>query len=289
MAQEKTSMNKRTAIATGICLTAGMALAQSNTDGSVFSDSGIINKGSNSSFESNVIMEGVDSHSSSFSIKFGYHNWKDTEDVDTSYGAQAELRIAIAESPLDFLLRTHYANVEYDDYVIRYSDDYRYYSARVHESSATLISEREQQCYGGSLQLLFNFQRGESINPYVAAGAMYEKSKYEYDWGTLTYNRMSLLGLSASWYDINKGHSSDSDDGTAFVGRLGLDMDFSPIYGRIEAAYLTKMYREGKSQCELNAILGVKVTDSLRVDLSGTYFTDWKEYYITAGLTYLFL
>lgn len=50
----------------------------------------------------------------SFSVRAGLHDWKDSRFVDKSWGAQGEMRFAFPETPLDIVLRGHYATVDYE-------------------------------------------------------------------------------------------------------------------------------------------------------------------------------
>lgn len=236
--------------------------------------------------ESGASLEKPNKQDVSFSIRAGYHNWKDSKFVDTSWGGQLELRAALGESPLDIVLRGHYAGAEYDDTFAVGSDTYSYRSAKVHEVGVVDYYNTKQSAYGGSAQLQWNFGRGELVNPYIAAGAMYEKQKFETDYTYSQRNLMTYKWLAKSWANSGFGRIEEDDDGTAFVGRFGIDLSPDPFYARLEAAYITELY-EDDAQAELSAVVGAKVTDNFRIDLSGSYFTEWKEYYICAGFSIL--
>ncbi len=80
---------------------------------------------------------------------------------------------------------------------------------------------------------------------------------------------------------------NEHDDGTAFVGRLGAEWNPAPFYLRGEVSFVSAMYG-GDAQAELEGIAGVDVADNWRMEAAGTYYTDWKEYFVTLGVSYEF-
>ncbi len=236
--------------------------------------------------ESGASLEKPNKQDVSFSIRAGYHDLKDSEFIDTSWGAQLEARVALGETPLDIVIRGHYADVKYDDTSLVGADSYKYRGAKVYEVGVVDYYNTKWSAYGGSIQLQWNFGRGELVNPYVAAGAMYEKQKFETDYAYSQRNVMTYKWLSSSWSNSGFGRIEEDDDGTAFVGRVGIELFPDPFYARLEAAYISEIY-EDDAQAELSAVVGAKVTDNFRIDLSGTYFTEWKNYYICAGFSIL--
>ena len=237
--------------------------------------------------KSGTSLENQNNLNYSFSVRAGYHNWKDEEFVDKSWGVQLEGRISIGDSPLDVLVRGHYVDAKYDDHYLWAADTYGYRGAKVQEINAIQFLDEKAYAYGGSLQLQWNAGRGEIVNPYLAAGVMYEKQKSEADVIYVTKINMLYKGLYGSFVGDSAGRIETDDDGTAFVGRVGLEFSPDPFYARLEASYVTEIY-EDDAQAELSAIVGAKVTNNFRIDFSGTYFTDWKEYYICAGFSVLF-
>jgi opacity protein-like surface antigen len=205
----------------------------------------------------------------SFSARFGYLGFQEGI-FDDGLGGQAEFKMPIDESDFDFVVRGHYAFAELDDgKAVRSVSSYRYgqwYVIRV-----VTMENCEETVYGGSAQIQYNFRRQELANPYVAAGIMFERTEYEYD----------IRG-------ITRRHQKGDEDGFALVGRGGVEFKLDPCYVRFAAALFSEIYDEDNWQAELNAIVGAYVTDNIRLDVAGTCFTDWKEYYITAGLTFLF-
>ena len=205
----------------------------------------------------------------SFSARFGYLGFQEGI-FDDGLGGQVEFKTAIDKSDFDFVVRGHYGFAELDDDKTVYSvDSYRYgqwYVIRLVE-----MENCEETVYGGSAQIQYNFKRNELMNPYIATGIMFERTDFEYD-----------LGGTAG------RHQKGNEDGFALVGRAGVEFNPDPFYARVEAAFFSQIYDEDDWQAELNAIVGAYVTENLRLDLAGTCFTDWKEYYITAGFTFGF-
>lgn len=223
----------------------------------------------------------------SLSLRAGYFGMKgDDEIIDDGVGAQVELKFALADSPFDLVLRGHGASAESDDdEVLVAADTYSYGRGRVAEVVA--IGNIEETVYGGSVQLQYNFMRNKQVNPYIAIGAMYERSDMEYDAAYVAAYRPSYYSSSYYWNGV-EWHDKIHEDGFAAVGRIGIEFNSDLIYARAEAAMFSEIYDDDGTQAELNAIGGVKIMDSLRLELSGTYFTEWKEYYILGGVTFLF-
>ena len=81
-------------------------------------------------------------------------------------------------------------------------------------------------------------------------------------------------------------HVEESDNGVTYVVRLGLEVDYNYLYARFEAAAVGKIYDYDKSiQGEISGIVGVNVTDNVRFEVAGNYFTEWEEYYFTGGVS----
>ncbi len=215
----------------------------------------------------------------SLSARFGYMGFREGF-LDDGLVGQVEFKMPIDESDFDFVVRGHYAVAETDDgKTVRSVQTYRYgqwYVMRV-----TTMENCEETVYGGSAQIQYNFKRNESVNPYIAGGVMFERTAFEYDLG--------YFGSRPASSDNAGRHQKGDEDGFAIVGRVGVEFNPDPFYARLEAAFVSEIYEEDDGrQIEFNAIVGAKITDSIRIDVAGTRFTDWKEYYITAGLTYLF-
>ncbi len=224
---------------------------------------------------------------SSISARFGIHGWKDSEDVDASYGSQIEAKFALGDSPFDFVVRGHFSYTAYDDYEDVETEAEPYSGGTILMAEVLEISDAEDYTMGGSAQLQWNFARNSFLNPYVALGGMYERTEFEADVGYAVASRGYYGRYATPIYVAAAGdHVKESDDGFAFVARAGLELNASPMYVRLEGGYLSELYGDD-AQAELNAIVGVNVTDNLRMEIAGTYFTEWEEYYATAGLSLL--
>ena len=217
----------------------------------------------------------------SFSARFGYMGFREGF-LDKGLAGQVEFKTSIDESDLDFVVRGHYAFAETDEgKTVRSVKSYSYGQWTVFQITA--MENCEETVYGGSAQIQYNFKRNRLVNPYIAGGVMYERTAFEYDLGYLFGARPSSSGDNAG------RHRKGDEDGFAIVCRAGLEFNPDPFYARIEAAFVSEIYEEDDGrQFEFNAIVGAKITDTIRLDVAGTCFTDWKEYYLTAGLTFLF-
>ena len=272
-------MNINKTITTGLCIMVAGSFAFAEGEMSVFREGeGVIPE--SEELNSNVSSWG------SFSFRAGYFGVKEDDNLfDYGVGGQMEFRVGLGKTPIDLVLRGHYAYAEYKDYYA-YLGNGRYY-----------FENEEHSQYGGSAQLQFNFNRDGEINPYVAVGGMYDKVEMEADyWGYDTYARTYHVGwwtYRSTYHQYHSGRIEIDDDGSGFVGRLGVELNLHPLYARVEGAFVSKVHDdawwfEEKNQAEINAIVGAHITDSVRLDFSGTYFTKWEEYFILGGATFLF-
>lgn len=220
-----------------------------------------------------------------FSLRGGVHDWKDSS-VDSSYGIQGEILYSLPNLPIDIDLRAYYANAEFEPNYYMGSFSSRDYLL-IYQSTAYLREEIKKEGYGGSAQVRWNFNKGAIINPYVSAGAIYEK--YEDtcngflivetdDIGLWTHNhyRNTYLYTYEDSYD---------DDGISWIARFGFEGNLDPFYLRMEVSIVGEIYDTDSVQAEIFAMAGVNLTDHIRLELAGDYFTEWEEYYITAGLS----
>ena len=200
----------------------------------------------------------------SISLRIGYFGARDHKSIDHGVGGQVEMKFSLGASPFDLVVRGHGTSTEGGgDWIL--GSDSNGHTLMGHDAEAIV--------YGGSIQLQYNFARGATFNPYIAAGGMYEKTDGDYE--VVSEGRHVA---DRSW----------DTDGFAFVGRGGIEWNAEPAYARLEAALVSEVYDGDGAQAELNAIVGAMVTDNLRLELSGTYFTEWTDYYILAGATILF-
>ena len=195
------------------------------------------------------------------------------------------MRLPIPGYPLDVVLRGHYAKTDYEDHGALFSDVYGYYDATVYSEGVLVISNEKQTGYGGSLQIQWNLGTNDFVNPYIAAGVMYEQYEVKHDLEYTEANRMTLGWLSTSWLEEYAWEEKVKDHGSAFVGRVGVELFPNPMYFRAEASWVSELY-EDDAQAELEAIGGINLSPNVRLDIAGTYYTEWKDYYVTAGLTF---
>lgn len=204
----------------------------------------------------------------SISLRVGYFGRKGGGlGLDHGVGGQVEMKFALGASPFDLVMRGHVVKSESDDDKNWGSDS---------NGNTLVANDAEAIAYGGSAQLQYNFARGATFNPYIAAGGMYEKTDGDY--------KVRYAGPDGR----HVADKSWKSDGCAFVGRGGVEWNPEPVYARLEAAVVSEVYDGDGTQAELNAIVGATVADNLRVELSGTYFTEWEDYYILVGTTFLF-
>lgn len=200
----------------------------------------------------------------SISLRIGYFGARSHKSIDHGVGGQVEMKFTRGASPFDLVVRGHGTSTEGGDDWILGTDS---------NGNTLMGHDAEAIAYGGSVQLQYNFSRGATFNPYIAAGGMYEKTDGDYD--VVSEGRHVA---DRSW----------ENDGFAFVGRGGIEWNAEPAYARLEAGVVSEVYDGDDTQAELNAIVGAMVADNLRIELSGTYFTGWEDYYILAGATILF-
>lgn len=146
------------------------------------------------------------------------------------------------------------------------------------------MTDGDGDLYGGSVQLQCNFARGSVINPYIAAGAAFEKEKFDCE-GTISQD-LVVRAYGKNW----PGHGDGSftavwdEDGTAFVGRAGLEFDLAPFWLVVEGSYMTEIYKDD-DQFEAAARAGFQWTKSCRIDAGIDYYTEWKQFFAGVGLT----
>jgi opacity protein-like surface antigen len=199
---------------------------------------------------------------------------------------QLEARAALGETPLDIVLRGYYGKCKVDkdaDETVLGGSAVRYNGYDIYD--IVNVEDGDNTLMGGSAQLQFNFARGEKVNPYIAAGAAYEKSKYDLDIAEyiLGYRGGNYVG---GWQEGTGNIKSDAD-GTAFVGRIGVEFDLSPFCLVLEGSYLSKFSDDywDESQFEISGRAGFQWTRSCRIDVGIDYYTEWEQAFAGVGLT----
>lgn len=239
----------------------------------------------NSPFSKDFALEEPQRKTIQFSLRGGIHDWVDST-VDSSYGIQGEILYSVPNLPIDIDLRAYYASAEYEpDYYFGSltSRDY----LLIYRTSYACREDREQEGYGGSAQIRWNFDKGGVINPYISGGAIYEKYKVTYN-GFLIVDTNDTGLWTGNRYKTRNAYTykdSSDEDGISWIARLGLEGTLYPVYLRLELSAVGEIYDSDSVQAEILAMAGVNLTDHIRFEVAGDYFTDWKEYYITAGLS----
>lgn len=204
------------------------------------------------------------------SVRAGKHGWRGDSDINgwrgdsdikRSYGYQFELNILSQEYLPGLNLRVYGSDTTFNDLLDSYS----------------LTFNEKQSNYGGSLTLTYSFNNEGIVSPYFALGAMCEYFEYEYD--------INFLG---SWYGFSS--SRWEDDGVTYIIRCGANLNYYSLFARFEGSLFGEVYKESfigddGHQFELLAVVGCYITDWLRIEVAYDYFTEWKEYYLTGGIT----
>lgn len=211
-------------------------------------------------------------------IRFGFHDWKNTEYVDASIAFQAELRLKIPNTPIDLELRTHFASTTLEDAYLCYTYPYGTSSSMPSFYDYAEIGDIRQNGSGGSCQVLLNLNRNGSINPYIAVGGVYDCYTFEYDIYLKHYDRSGWMHWSDS-YD---------DDGASYVIRAGLELYLDPLYAKAEASYMGEVYEGDDGQCQYLAILGMNLMNGWRIEAAGCYYDEWEECFYTLGFGWFF-
>ncbi len=239
----------------------------------------------NSPFSKDFALEEPQRKTIQFSLRGGIHDWTDAP-VDSSYGIQGEILYSIPNMPIDIDVRGYYSKVEYEPSYASVSG-YRNYGYFLYQRSVSAYCDNEEaEIFGGSAQIRFRFLNDSIITPYLAGGVAYEKTERTGD----VYLRIN--DVYTGYWIGNRRYTSgytefidEEDDGFSWIARLGLEGTLYPVYLRLELSAVGEIYDSDSVQAEILAMVGVNLTESLRFEVAGDYFTDWEEYYITAGLS----
>ena len=220
----------------------------------------------------------ADYHGIELSTRVGVRDYRANDIYEPGPAVQVEIRIPLGESDFDINARGYYAWMGADDgFGSRESGSYYGYVF----SEVETVDDGDVQTYGGSLQLQYNFARGEAVNPYVAAGWALEKCDYSVE-GHDDYYFGSLFLKRESW------KLDGSDDGNAFVGRVGLEFNLDKLWLLAECAYMTEFYEDGDdAQFVGVGRFGYCFTDSCRFDIGIDYYVEWEDLFVSVGLGFL--
>lgn len=137
------------------------------------------------------------------------------------------------------------------------------------------FDDAEYSISGGDLSVLFNLNKFGAVNPYFGGGLFYEIRTFEADVYITSYRG----------YHYPR-HTDWDYDGITYIARVGLDIRTDPFYCRLDAGYIGEVYDfDDGGQFNLNADIGIYFCPMCRFDVFGQYFTEYKNYTITAGIT----
>lgn len=203
---------------------------------------------------------------------------------------QLEGRAAVPDTPLDVVFRGYYGQSDIKKGTVILDDGESGYSYTYRDIEK--VTDGKAEVFGGSLQAQWNFARNAELNPYVAAGVVYEKVKFK-DLESEEKMRLSVAGYGSAWETIDWGWYDWSEDGTAFVGRFGAEFNVAPFWFVAEASWMSALYDDDDvsnddSQFELAGRAGWQFNDNCRVDAGIDYYTKWKQIFAGVGLTFAF-
>ncbi len=129
---------------------------------------------------------------------------------------------------------------------------------------------------GTDFSLLVNLNRGGVINPYLGAGFLYESCSLEAE----TY----YAGDHHGWHHHH--NETWDDDGVTYLFRGGFDIRADLLYARFDASYIGEIYdTDDGGQFLLSGDLGLHFCKNCRADVFGSYFTEYKSFYLGIGVT----
>lgn len=205
---------------------------------------------------------------------------------------QLEGRAALGDTPFDIVARGYFGTSEAKN-VKRYEDfSGVYYGIPMSVGEEDTLKGGDISVFGGSLQGQFNFNRGAEINPYVAAGAAFEKAKY--DDIEITARAQASAVSGRRWvtaWEEETSKDSWSEDGVAFVGRVGCEFNMAPFWFVAEASWMSGLYDEDDAssddaQFELAGRAGWQFNENCRLDAGVDYYTEWKQFFAGLGVTF---
>lgn len=205
---------------------------------------------------------------------------------------QLEGRAALGDTPFDVVARFYFGTSEAKD-MKEYEEYNGYYrGAQMSVGEEFELDGGDISVFGGSLQGQYNFCRGADINPYVAAGAVFEKVKYD-DIEVTERAQASAVygGRWATAWGADKYKDSWSEDGAAFVARVGAEFNAAPFWFVAEASWMSALYDKDDvsgddAQFEIAGRAGWLFTENCRLDAGVDYYTKWKQIFAGLGVTF---
>ena len=207
------------------------------------------------------------------SVRFGLHDWDCGHDR-TGIGTEFALRTGHHSTPFDLVLDFRYADADYK-YETGMGDDAKMYKTAKALQPGIERIDADGYSVGGSLLLQWNLARWALVNPFLAGGLLYERSSFSSDY---------VLSSVGPEERPGKNRFVTKDDGAAVVARAGLELRPDPFYVRADVSWISDVYGDD-AQLRLSGTMGVEATEDVRMDLTGHYFTEWKEWYVMIGFT----
>ena len=212
------------------------------------------------------------------STRIGARSLNKTDFWETGPGAQVELRVPLGNSPLDITARGYYAVLEKKKGA---SDNVFAYYSNGRADVWVEADDGDATYYGGNVQLQLNFDRGAMLNPYIAAGCVYEKEKIDLE--CRIYGRDSRY-----FYDLGSAKFKFSDDGTAFVGRVGMEFNFDKVWLLAECGWMSESYDDSDdAQATIVGRAGWYFSKNCRLDVGVDYYVEWEDLCVSAGVGFL--
>lgn len=209
------------------------------------------------------------------SIGFGLMDLdKDRTGIDEDgFALLMDFRFNIPSSIVDFELRTYGGAFSFDDGYGPFVTD-----LNGKNDGKFYLENQDYSIFGLSFAMLANMNRAGAVNPYVGVGLLVEGWDY-------TTDVFVSDGRHYSWpYTV-----SEDDSGVTFVARAGIDFRLDACYLRLDASYLGEIYdADDGGQFDLYADIGFYVTQNVRIDAFCDYFTEYKSFIGTLGITLAF-
>ncbi len=191
-------------------------------------------------------------------------------DDDTGFGLNMGIRFTAPEFPIGAEWRFYGSTFSIDD------SDYSFPIGN-DTSYQVYCDDCDYTIAGTDFSVLFNFNPGGVINPYIGAGFLYESATFSADVHT---------DVPYGWSHHHSYYEEWDEDGITFLARVGLDLRSALLYARFDAGYIGEIYdADDTNQFLLSGDFGVNLIPAVRLDCFGHYFTEYKSFYIGVGVT----
>ncbi len=190
-------------------------------------------------------------------------------DDNTGFGLNMGIRFSAATLPIGAEWRIYGGSFSIDDSDCALpAGNYGPYEFHCDDCDYTIT--------GTDFSLLFNFNHGGILSPYVGAGFLFESTTLSAD---------VHMKESGSWRHYRR-HEEWDEDGITFLARAGLDLRTGLLYARFDAGFIGEIYdSDDSNQFIVSGDVGIGLVPSVRLDCFGHYFTEYKSFYIGIGAT----